>query len=479
MKQKIMILFLMICFLLAGCTGQQNDMISPPEALLEEYLANLEVLDTPNHEYGEISGYIQFEDELMVRILYPESTLPVLNDTIISWVEDIVSEYQTEANANSNHGDCAELSADYDSYLVNDNLVSIKITGLFDKPFLAHPIDIIATFHANLETGELITLDDLLLPNGRQALQNMVVKDAGLEAEVIDKALLNLWTLTADGLEIILKRGDYLPMSAGTVTLMYPLEELEGILTLAGNHSENGSEKPEAESPQESDSDALPPEDTIPSDPEGATPLPTIDPTKPMIALTFDDGPSKYTDRLLDAFASNGGKGTFFVVGNIIDNHPDTLKRIVSEGHQIGGHSWDHRQLTKLSREDITGQIMNTRAKILEITGADTTMIRPPYGSYNDDVKQVCTNLGIFMVNWSIDTLDWKHKDANKICDAILNDVQNGDIILCHDLYATTVDAMELVIPALIEKGYQLVTVSELLEYGGNDITAGNVYKKQ
>ena len=198
-----------------------------------------------------------------------------------------------------------------------------------------------------------------------------------------------------------------------------------------------------------------------------------------MLALTFDDGPSTHTERLLDAFAAHGGKGTFYVVGNMISNRPDTLKRMSEEGHEIGGHSWDHRQLTKLSTEDLTDQIMNTRAKIYDITGLDAVTMRPPYGSYNDQVKEVCKELGIVMVNWSVDTLDWKYKDADTVYNAVMKDAKDGAIILCHDLHKTTVAAMERAIPDLIAQGYQLVTVSELLSCSEKTITPGSVYFKR
>ena len=109
---------------------------------------------------------------------------------------------------------------------------------------------------------------------------------------------------------------------------------------------------------------------------------------------------------------------------------------------------------------------MNTRAKIYSITGVDTIIMRPPYGSYNDEIKRICAENGIVMINWAVDPLDWKTRNADKVYNAIMSQVKDGDIILCHDLYDTTVDAMERVIPDLIAQGYQLVTVSELLSYG-------------
>ena len=204
-----------------------------------------------------------------------------------------------------------------------------------------------------------------------------------------------------------------------------------------------------------------------------------IDITKPMIALTFDDGPSAHTQRLLDVFKIHGGKGTFFVLGSTLDNRQDTLRRIANEGHEIGNHSWSHGQFTDLSTSEVKNEIMKTRTKIYDITGVDCTLVRPPHGAYNDRIKAIGKEIGVSFVNWTIDTLDWKSKNANAVYNEIMGDVTDGYIILCHDLHKTTVDAMERVIPDLIEKGYQLVTVSELLTCRGGEIIPGNVYYKQ
>ena len=500
--KKLLILLTMLCFMLTGCSGKQSEEIVPPEEisieateeemtqeeaaspkeeevqltpeeLLEEYLDNPVLLDTPVREYGEETGYIQLEEDLVARILYPEGEITELNNEITKWVEEIVAEYKIESEGSSAEGDAAELTAEYDSYLVDEDIVSVKITGVYEKPYLAHPIDIIKTFHASVKTGKLVTLDELLTESGRELLQNMVIEDSNANQEWIDEYLLDNWTLTKEGLEIILERGDYLSMSEGTVTLQYSYDQLGEILaSLKEEAGEPATEEVAEETTEEAAEPSVEPAPVVM--PEGQA-----DPAKPMIALTFDDGPSKHTSRLLDIFATHGGKGTFFVVGNVLDGRAETLQRMAGDGHEIAGHSWNHRQLTKLSAEELTDQIMTTRAKIYEITGVDTTLIRPPYGSYNNDTKSVCANLGIIMVNWSVDTLDWKYKDSNRIYNTIMNEVKDGSIILCHDLHATTVDAMERVIPDLIAQGYQLVTVSELLANSSKEIVAGGVYNNK
>lgn len=481
MKKRILYFLVLLCLLFSGCgkeekrneevvtteeaipEEQQTSLESVGELTLEDYLNEKQLLESPIREYGEEEGFIQMEDDMVVHILYPKGELENLDKVIEDWVMETVAYYQEESEGSSELGYSAELAAEYDSYVVNDEVVSIKMTGFYDRPYLAHPVDIIATFHANIQTGELITLEDVLLSDGAKLLQEKVVEDASVSEKNIDENLLEHWTLKNEGVEIILKRGDYLPMSEGTVTLLYPYDEITDIFSFQKElNEENISEEMEVQ-----------------TTPGQELPASEINPEKPMVALTFDDGPSKHTERLLDIFATYGGKGTFFVVGNLLDGRAQTIQRMASEGHEIAGHSWNHRQLTKLSVGELTDQIMTTRAKIYEITGIDSTLIRPPYGSYNSETKSVCANLGIIMANWSLDTLDWKYKDANRIHNTIMKEVKAGDIILCHDLHGTTVDAMERVIPDLIEQGYQLVTVSELLTYSDKEIIAGGVYNNQ
>lgn len=486
MRIKFCYVTLLICLFFSGCnhsdpstpsltppaSAESGDtsQVTPPATtppFTQDPMSQPSFLETPIREFGESTAYIQMEEDLVVRILYPESGLPVLDETIHNWVKETVAEYQIECLGCYRDGDCGELTAEYESHMVDDRWVSIKIRGIFDKPYLAHPIDIMATFHADLQAGKLISLADLLVPDGYSSLTNMVAATVGVEHDFIDEHFLDYWVLTSEGLEITLARGDYLPMSEGTKVLFYPYEDLEGILAF-----------PKEALPEQTpliEPMVTPPAVSVSPAPD-ASPL---DPSRPMIALTFDDGPSKHTSRLLDAFASHGGRGTFFVIGNILENRADVLNRMVAEGHEIGGHSWDHRQLTKLSNTDLNNELVGTRAKIHELTGVNATLLRPPYGSYNSQVKNMCKDLGIVMVNWSLDTLDWKYKDADRLYHTILDEVQDGDIILCHDLHASTVDAMERVIPELIARGYQLVTVSELLDQRGDVIDAGEVYYKR
>lgn len=192
------------------------------------------------------------------------------------------------------------------------------------------------------------------------------------------------------------------------------------------------------------------------------------------VALTFDDGPSSFTGRLLDCLSENDAKATFFLVGYEIENFPEEVKRMQELGMDIGNHTADHADLTTLNAEEITYQIEHVNEQLQTLIGQGATVLRPPYGAINDTVKETAS---LPMILWSIDTLDWDSKDPEKIVESVLTEVKDGSIILMHDIYSTTVDAVEILIPELISQGYKFVTVHELAETFGVTLENGNSYR--
>lgn len=199
-----------------------------------------------------------------------------------------------------------------------------------------------------------------------------------------------------------------------------------------------------------------------------------IDKNKPMLALTFDDGPNgKNTNRILDILQKNNSVATFFVVSRRLDTDKDVIKRMSDMGCEIGNHTANHKDLTKLSGSQIKSEISIVNQKIKDIIGKEATVVRVPYGAINDNVRQ---NVNYPFIMWNIDTKDWKTRDAQAIQKEVIGKVKDGDIILMHDLYSTTADACEVIIPALVKQGFQLVTVDELLQYKGIDVQNGVKY---
>ena len=198
-----------------------------------------------------------------------------------------------------------------------------------------------------------------------------------------------------------------------------------------------------------------------------------VDPTKPMVALTFDDGPSIYTKEILDQLEKYNAHATFFVVGNRVSTYASTVNRAYNIGCEIGNHSWSHPDLASISVKDMKSEISKTDAAIENVIGKKAALLRPPYGSVDSDVKAYA---GKPLIHWSIDTLDWKTRNSNSTISSVLNNVRDGSIVLMHDIYSATKTAAVSLIPTLIDRGYQLVTVSELAAYHGTNLKNGSVY---
>jgi len=147
---------------------------------------------------------------------------------------------------------------------------------------------------------------------------------------------------------------------------------------------------------------------------------------------------------------------------------------MIAEGNEIGNHSLSHKRLTTLSGQELQYQIEKTQAAVKAVTGVEPVFVRPTYGSYNDELKQ---HIGMPMILWSLDTRDWETRDAQSIIRHVLDNVQDGDIILMHDIYMSTAEAVKVIVPELKSRGFQLVTVSELLTARGISLEAGKVYR--
>lgn len=185
----------------------------------------------------------------------------------------------------------------------------------------------------------------------------------------------------------------------------------------------------------------------------------------PMIALTFDDGPyPKVTGHILDVLEKNGVCATFFVLGSRIEGHEDMLTRMDELGCEIGNHSFSHADLTRLSKADCQRELSDTDAEIRRVTGHEASVVRPPYGYYN---KTVMSAAGRPLILWTVDTNDWRGKAPGEIADYVIQQAKEGSVILMHDQQTQTADAMEMIIPTLIEEGFRFVTVSELIRLTG------------
>ncbi|HEY2831365.1 MAG TPA: polysaccharide deacetylase family protein [Sporichthyaceae bacterium] len=191
------------------------------------------------------------------------------------------------------------------------------------------------------------------------------------------------------------------------------------------------------------------------------------------VALTFDDGPGPYTTRLLGLLAAANVRATFFLIGESARDFPDQVRAEQAQGEEVGDHSWSHPQLTHLDDPQVADQFNRTADEIASLDGQRPTLIRPPYGAVDARVNSVLGDQGAPEILWSVDTLDWLHRNPDSVYERAMHDVRPGSIILMHDIHPTTVDAVPRLIDALKSQGYTLVTVSQLF---GGTLEPGKLY---
>ena len=200
----------------------------------------------------------------------------------------------------------------------------------------------------------------------------------------------------------------------------------------------------------------------------------TYDPSqhKTRIAFTFDDGPGEYTDELLDCLEENNAHATFFMLGQNVGSWESTVQRMADIGCEIGSHSWDHPNLYDLSMDSVAKEFSDTDAALEKACGQKASVARAPYGNWSDDI---ISTVGKPFFTWSLDSMDWSYLDVNKDYDAVMNgDLTDGSIILMHDIHEPSVQAAIKMIPELVQKGYKLMTVSELAAAKGVTLQNAN-----
>ena len=196
--------------------------------------------------------------------------------------------------------------------------------------------------------------------------------------------------------------------------------------------------------------------------------------TDKVIAITFDDGPCNYTSLLVDILNQNKAHATFFYVTNRIENYKDGVLKAHKSGEEIAYHSYAHKNFKKQELSEIINEYNESNEIIKSITGSTYSLTRPPYGSINDEIKN---NLNTKFILWNKDTNDWKYKDTEVIKKYVLDNVEDGDIILFHELYETSINAIKDLLPILYSKGYRVVTVSQLANIKGQTIENNQIYR--
>ncbi len=509
---------IMLCAsLAAGMAGCSMSKAQDKPVDVEEQRAQF-ALTAQNRKLAEDGGVtrtplLETDGDILVSADCPE--IPqnqTVSAELKAFVDGEVQQFKTEASdmgAPDEKNGLYNFTLTYKPYAVGADLLGIKFTetafsGKTDRK------NYIQTFSYDLKSSQRLGLDDVFdssqdyLTQVASKVKESLVRNEALK-ENMDEALLNEgvtptiqnfsnFIITPEKkILFYFNRGAVAPVEAGAIEVCIPLAELESLLNtenkamiLGGSSAAAGAEAAEGatqegEAPAESE---VPAEGDAPAAQSVELDLfPTgdnfmkphsidgIDINGKVVALTMDDGPSKNTPAVLDALKEAGVKATFFIIGENIKGREDILKRAYDEGHEIGNHSWDHTSFQKISLDDVLSkQIGRTNDAIEAATGKRTIIDRPPYGAMS---KDLAAQIKRPQIMWTADTEDWKNKDADASVEKAMNELSDGGMVLWHDLHSTAPGITKKIIQKLKDKGYQFVTVTQLMQIAklrGDDV---------
>ena len=289
----------------------------------------------------------------------------------------------------------------------------------------------------NYETGEELSIDDLLKEDKKEEFWNKITELVYLKypnfiADVISKNdRENVYFLKDNELIIYYYDYEITPSLNEDIFLTVNYNEIKDYLNINVDldsfyNNEDGS---------------------------------VINTNKKLVAITFDDGPGPYTNKLLDILNANKAHATFFMLGNNLEKYRSVVLNVYNSGNEIGYHSYAHTNFKRQDIATIKSELDQSNAILKNITGTTFSLIRPPYGSINNEIKEA---IDVSFILWSVDTEDWRHKDSEYLLNYVLENIYAGAIILFHDIHTSSVDAMAKILPYLYVEGYQVVTVSDL-----------------
>lgn len=429
---------------LAPLSGEYETLLTSED---HQYAFDFASLEHAAHDVGS-PRMRQREGGFPYTFHYPVTRIQAVDERIDQWLTDTLTLF--EADFHQNHaGEEGQYRVFYQATKIDDRYQSILLAGQYTAGqteitvFL--PLNLDVQQQKILTAEEIFSATDRVLFNLDARMENIL--DDPTDGYLIepDAASLSYGVMGHEGVAFFLPAGSCMPHIYGDVHFLLPYTQIAEIM--------------------KTDSPII------------KSKVRKIDPTKPMIALTFDDGPSEYTIRILKVLAQYDARATFCVQGVNVKPYAEVVKLAIAQGNEIASHTWNHPDLEKASESKIRKQLEDTNNVVAEVTGGyQIKVLRPPYGNVNKRVRNICAEMGMIIAHWELDTLDWANRNTNKTYNKIMKDVENGLIILCHDIYETTAAAVEKAIPELVAQGYQLVTVSELFSFHKDGAQPGTVY---
>lgn len=389
----------------------------------------------------DVNTVIEENKNIIVGINYPTTGYKKIDNLINKDIEIIYNNFKDEYESFSNLTTKSELNIDYTYNKLDNNVITITINIYIDSSKLKTSINYIKTYNYDINKNKILSLNDIVdndnIKKIPKLINNYLIKNYG---EFININELNNIKYTYESFSI---DNDYLYIYYNPNEISETYDDIIEIL-IPLNKINLSFETKQKEKIKQS----------VPVNN-------VIDINKKVVALTFDDGPSKYTNELLNVLKENDAVGTFFITGNKVEIYSDTLNKAIKNGNELGNHSYNHKWLTKVNNDELHDQITKTQDIIYETLNYTPTNFRPTYGSINNNMRN---NINLNIVLWNVDTMDWKYKSVDKIVSRATKNTKDLDIILMHDTRKRTVDAVKKIIPILKEQGFTFVTVRELQE---------------
>lgn len=386
------------------------------------------------HLHNEVKTIIKNNKNTIIAINYPKTIYPKVNKKIEQFVNKEYKNFQKKYEKFINLDQKVELNIDYEYHKINNQYISIALYVYIDTHTLDSPIRKVETLLWNIKKNQYENIYTF-------------IKNKKQFPKYLEKSLLQKYHTYNKENTLNKENIKNLPffISDKEVTIFFPSFDHNYsylLLKVPFSHfnlSINKSSNKLANY-------------TVKNN--------VIDPKEKVIALTFDDGPSKYTNEVINLLKQYNINATFFILGNKVTLYKDTLKKLLQNGNEIGNHSYNHKWMIKLKEEELLNQIQQTQDIIKKELNYTPNNVRPTYGDVNKKMKE---KINLNIVLWTVDTLDWKLKDSKQIAKRGMN-VKDGDIILMHDSKKRTISALKIMIPKLLEQGYQFVTINELKE---------------
>lgn len=468
---KVLLITLVLLILFTGLRRAYNHFKF--KAFLDESYENARIPLDENKFAGLPESMIKTSNSNIIHAHYPKFAIQESSKLVSDKIDGYIENFKEEAKEVEidSYEDIPSLHIDYRSFSYKDNIASIILDIDEDIP-TGNSKNYSEIMVIDLKNKDYLKLDDIIIEEAYDFIARKTkadflandylapLLDEGTLAKLAEGENYKNFVVKEDSLEFIFPAGTVFPKEAGITTSRISMEELEDFTRF---------DLIEAEPL---------PEEIIQAKIEAANfkgaIRPGLDPNKPMIALTYDDGPyGPTTGPIIDVLEQYDSAATFFVLGQKVNSESELLKRAADNGNEIANHSLSHKLLTAISDQELFNEINTTQDLIQSATDQASTLLRPTYGEHNANMKE---KLDLPFILWSIDTMDWSSKNVNSIVNSVLPYVRDGDIVLMHDIYPTTAQASQIIIPELVNRGFQLVTISELFALKEIELLPGETY---